>query len=217
MQNVACSMHHAASSKCSYQTIARMAGAALKLYVHKLIYRISYFLFGVALGQGECRGSAAACILSSCRLSAQPDYAAYKVNSDHSRRGKGGKKSNNFGLLCCSLLIATEGAALRQIQIKNHAKWTSSWQLSFKCTLLIRRAGPRPTQLDTNAANFRVSLSRFLSTRASIQLAPQLAGRKKKKQKKNANLIVSGKFLLKSWPTTFRSLFMRRYSLSLKS
>lgn len=84
-------MQHAASSKCSYQTIARMAGAALKLYVHKLIYRISYFLFGVALGQGECGGqsggAAAACILSSCRLSAQPDYAAYKVNSDHRRRG----------------------------------------------------------------------------------------------------------------------------------
>lgn len=53
-KRAACSMQHAASSKCSYQTIARMADAALKLYVHKLIYRISYFLFGVALGQGEC-------------------------------------------------------------------------------------------------------------------------------------------------------------------
>lgn len=52
-KRAACSMQHAASSKCSYQTIARMAGAALKLYVHKLIYRISYFLFGVALGPGE--------------------------------------------------------------------------------------------------------------------------------------------------------------------
>lgn len=172
-----------------------MAGAALKLYVHKLIYRISYFLFGVALGPGECRGSAAACILSSCRLSAQPDYAAYKVNSDHSRRGKGGKKSNNFGLLCCSLLIATEEAAApRQIQIKNHAKWTSSWQLSFKCTLLIRRVGPRPTQLDTNAANFRVSLSRFLSTRASIQLAPQLATKKRRNKKKTPTWSLAGNF-----------------------
>lgn len=194
-KRAACSMQHAASSKCSYQTIARMAGAALKLYVHKLIYRISYFLFGVALGPGEWRGSAAACILSSCRLSAQPDYAAYKVNSDHSRRGKGGKKSNNFGLLCCSLLIATERAALRQIQIKNHAKWTSSWQLSFKCTLLIRRVVPRPTQLDTHAANFRVSLSpsisldsRFYSTRAAT------CRKKKKKQKKTPTWSLAGNF-----------------------
>lgn len=170
-----------------------MAGAALKLYVHKLIYRISYFLFGVALGQGECRGSAAACILSSCRLSAQPDYAAYKVNSDHSRRGKGGKKSNNFGLLCCSLLIVTEEAAEaalpKQIQIKNHAKWTSSWQLSFKCTLLIRRVGPRPTQLDTNAANFRVSLSLDFSRLALLfNSRRNLQQKKKKKQKKKRQL-----------------------------
>lgn len=127
----------------------------------------------------------------------------------------GGKKSNNFGLLCCSLLIAAEeAAALRQIQIKNHAKWTSSWQLSFKSTLLIRRVGPRPTRHKCgqfSSLSLSISLdSRFYSTRAAT------CRRKKKKQKKNANLIVSGKFLLKSWPTTFRSL-MRRYSLSLKS
>lgn len=130
--------------------------------------------------------------------------------------GKGGKKSNNFGLLCCSLLIATEEAAApRKIQIKNHAKWTSSWQLSFKCTLLIRRAGPRPAQHKCgqfSSLSLSISLdSRFYSTRAAT------CRNQKEETKKNANLIVSGKFLLKSWPTTFRSLFMRRYSLSLKS
>lgn len=192
-----------------------MAGAALKLYVHKLIYRISYFLFGVAVGRAEWEGNGCSCLhfkqlplISSARLCS--------VQSKQRPQSGVGKNSNNFGLLCCSLLIAAEEAAATQwqIQIKNHAKWTSSWVLSAHCSYAVW-AHAQHTQLDTNAANFRVSLD--FSRLALLFNSHRNLQEKRRNKKKDANLIVSGKFLLKSWPTTFRSLFMRRYSLSLKS